>query len=74
MKGKFILFTLTGILLLPAASEASAYSGRGLYLFGDSAVSMGRGGTGVSSPGTEFQYLNPASLGAAERFSFSQRC
>jgi len=71
MKGKFILFALTGILLLPAATGAATYSGRGLYLFGDSAVSMGRGGTGVSSLGTEFQYLNPASLGAAERFSFS---
>ena len=48
--------------------QAQDYSGRGLYLLGDSAAAMGRAGTGVSSFGTDLFYQNPASVATLERW------
>lgn len=47
----------------------SAESGKNLMLYGASTSSMGRGGTGVSVIDTDLFFLNPASIGFAERWS-----
>lgn len=46
-------------------------SGRDLLLIGDSASSLGRGGTGVSSEGVDLFYLNPASIASVDSIGFS---
>jgi len=69
---KRIKLLLISILLLsPGLLLAQEYSGKNLYLFGDSPISMGRGGTGVASFGTDLFYLNPASIANAERMGLS---
>lgn len=40
-----------------------------IFMFGDSAESLGRAGTGVASSGVDLFNLNPASIGDAERVS-----
>lgn len=45
------------------------HSLKNLYLYGDSAASLGRGGTGVTSRGVDMIYINPASIAGIERFS-----
>ncbi len=57
------IFAITATLPLYAKND----SGKNLILFGDSASSLGRGGTGVSGYGAELFYLNPASIAASER-------
>ncbi|PKL41196.1 MAG: hypothetical protein CVV44_00735 [Spirochaetae bacterium HGW-Spirochaetae-1] len=52
-------------------AHAQVYSGKGLYLYGDSAANMGRGTAGVSSFGTDLFYLNPASIATLERLGLS---
>lgn len=61
----FIL--LAFCLLIPSLAGAVTHDGKSLYLWGDSAASLGRGGTGVASFGTDLFYLNPASIATAER-------
>ncbi len=73
MNGRVILSTvfISFIISLTSTVSAATYSGKGLFLFGDSATSLGRGGTGVSGLGTDLFYLNPAALSTAERFGLS---
>ncbi|MCL2025884.1 MAG: OmpA family protein [Leptospirales bacterium] len=52
---------------MPASAYARDYNGKGLYLLGDSAAALGRGGTGVSAEGVELFYMNPASIAQLER-------
>lgn len=52
-------------LILPVYAKND--SGKNLLLFGDSASSLGRGGTGVSAYGVDLFYMNPASIAASER-------
>ena len=61
------LFFAALIFLLPGGAYARDYNGKGLYLLGDSAAALGRGGTGVSSEGVELFYMNPASIARLER-------
>ncbi|MBN2401357.1 MAG: OmpA family protein [Spirochaetes bacterium] len=63
-----IAFILIGGALLPVYAKDD--SGRNLILFGDSASSLGRSGTGVSAFGTDLFYLNPASIAPLERIEF----
>ncbi len=58
----FVLFIAVS---LPSYAEND--SGKNLILFGDSASSLGRGGTGVSGFGADLFYLNPASIAPLER-------
>lgn len=67
MKVKIYAIILFFIFISSTAFSAT-YSGKGIYLFGDSAISLGRGGTGISGLGTDLFYLNPAALSTAERF------
>ncbi len=60
-----LIYLFSATLLL-----AKNDSGKNLNLLGDSASSLGRGGTGVSVPGADIFYLNPASIGSAERIEF----
>jgi outer membrane protein OmpA-like peptidoglycan-associated protein/flagellar hook assembly protein FlgD len=48
-----------------------AQSGKLLYLYGNSAAAMGRGGTGVSGYGPDLFNLNPATSAELERVSAS---
>jgi outer membrane protein OmpA-like peptidoglycan-associated protein/flagellar hook assembly protein FlgD len=68
IKNIFLAF----ILLITTALTVYAKndSGKNLILFGDSASSLGRGGTGVSGYGADLFYLNPASIAASERIEF----
>lgn len=54
-------------LLFAASAQARSYEGKELHLFGNSAESLGRAGTGVASSGADYYYLNPASIADAER-------
>ncbi|MCL1910889.1 MAG: OmpA family protein [Leptospirales bacterium] len=65
------LFLTAFIFLLSAGAYAREYNGKGLYLLGDSAAALGRGGTGVSSEGVELFYMNPASIAQLERAGLS---
>jgi len=58
---------ITTILFTGISVNAGQNIGKNLYLYGDSAISLGRAGTGVSSFGTDLFYLNPASIADAER-------
>ena len=49
---KIFLITLL-ILSMNIAGFSAIYSGKGLKLHGDSASSMGKGGTGISSYGVD---------------------
>jgi len=63
---KIFLITLL-ILSMNIAGFSAIYSGKGLKLHGDSASSMGKGGTGISSYGVDLFHLNPASIANYER-------
>ncbi len=62
------------IVCVSAAMSAYAetpHSGYNLFLYGDSAASMGRGGAGITARGADMFGSNPASGAFAERVSFS---
>ena len=70
---KIVLITrlITAIILITSSHLfAKSDSGRNLFLLGDSTASQGRGGTGVSTYGTDIFYLNPASIADSERMDF----
>ncbi len=67
------IIILLCIIVAPLALFAHEQKGKRIYMLGDSAASLGRGGTGVSSFGAEFFYLNPASIGNAERYDVSMQ-
>ncbi|MBN2040728.1 MAG: OmpA family protein [Spirochaetes bacterium] len=56
------------ILITPVLAKND--SGKNIILFGNSPSSLGMGGTGVTNYGSDLFYLNPASVGAAERLEF----
>lgn len=66
---------LLTILLIPLICNVSAaaehYSGKEIFLFGNSPASLGRAATGAASEGIDFFYSNPASIGDIERTGFS---
>ena len=64
---KTAFFVLTIMVVFTAYLSAEPQHGRSLYQYGNSAASMGRAGTGVSSTGVELFHINPASIAAAER-------
>ncbi|MDY6935735.1 MAG: OmpA family protein [Spirochaetota bacterium] len=66
----FVLSVVTVLMLLSQQLFAKRDSGLNLILLGDSAISLGRGGTGVSSQGVDLFYLNPASIAFSERLGF----
>ncbi|MCU0848673.1 MAG: OmpA family protein [Spirochaetes bacterium] len=66
-----VIIILLGLAVPAVAQTPDKYSGKGLYFLGDSAASLGRAGTGVSSFGTEYFYLNPASIAGLERTGIS---
>lgn len=68
---KTLLLALLVIIILALPLPAEEESGMGLLLLGESAASLGRGGTGVSSFGIDLFFLNPASIAATERFGLS---
>ncbi len=71
MKKIRILLSTAAIIIFTAMSaSAIQHSGKSLQLWGDSAASLGRAGTGVASFGTDLFYLNPASIAPAERLGF----
>jgi outer membrane protein OmpA-like peptidoglycan-associated protein/flagellar hook assembly protein FlgD len=65
IKNIFFVFILVITSALPLYAKND--SGKELILFGDSASSLGRGGTGVSAYGADLFYMNPASIAASER-------
>jgi outer membrane protein OmpA-like peptidoglycan-associated protein/flagellar hook assembly protein FlgD len=65
IKKVFFVFILIISAVLPVYAKND--SGKELILFGDSASSLGRGGTGVSAFGADLFYLNPASIAPLER-------
>ncbi|MFH0976880.1 MAG: OmpA family protein [Spirochaetota bacterium] len=66
----FNLFVLVIFISDVSALYAKNDSGKNLILFGDSASSLGRGGTGVSGLGADLFYINPASIASSERLEF----
>jgi outer membrane protein OmpA-like peptidoglycan-associated protein/flagellar hook assembly protein FlgD len=65
-----------GVIALSAFAYGSvsakpAQSGKLLYLYGNSAAAMGRGGAGVSGYGADLFYMNPATSAELERVSAS---
>lgn len=52
---------------LPGQALAGAPSGRDMILRGNSAASLGKGASGISSQGVEHLHLNPASIASEER-------
>jgi outer membrane protein OmpA-like peptidoglycan-associated protein/flagellar hook assembly protein FlgD len=67
-KNSIIFFIVFVISSIPLYSQ-SAESGKNIMLYGTSAASMGRGSTGVSVIDNELFFLNPASIGFAERWA-----
>jgi outer membrane protein OmpA-like peptidoglycan-associated protein len=64
---KATLLILLLFVSVPLFGET--HSGTDLYLFGSSVRSMGRGGTGVATEGSDIFYRNPASIARSERFN-----
>jgi outer membrane protein OmpA-like peptidoglycan-associated protein/flagellar hook assembly protein FlgD len=62
---KMLLISILVLISIPVFSLEQ--QGKNLFLFGDSAISLGRGGTGVSESGTNLFYYNPASIAGLER-------
>ena len=59
---------LSAIIIFTAISlQAAQYRGSEINLFGNSAESLGRAGTGVANSGVDMIYLNPASMADMER-------
>lgn len=59
---------ILAIIIFTAISlQAKQYRGSDINLFGNSAESLGRAGTGVSSSGVDMIFLNPASMADMER-------
>ncbi|MCP4134419.1 MAG: OmpA family protein [bacterium] len=70
MKHKYtgiIILAIIALSIVPVSLKAQD-SGKNLHMLGDSAASLGRGGTGAASFGTDLFYLNPASIALHERF------
>ncbi len=65
-----LLLTLL-VFIFHNSVKAIQDSGKNILLIGDSASSLGRGGTGVSSEGVDLFYLNPASIASMDRTCFS---
>lgn len=68
---KRILFVIIALLFVSSSEGAETYQGKEINLFGNSAKSLGRAGTGVTSSGVDQFYLNPASIADAERIGVS---
>jgi outer membrane protein OmpA-like peptidoglycan-associated protein/flagellar hook assembly protein FlgD len=65
---KRLILAMSAIVALAAGSvQAGQYHGTEINLFGNSAESLGRAGTGVSSSGVDMIFLNPASMADMER-------
>jgi outer membrane protein OmpA-like peptidoglycan-associated protein/flagellar hook assembly protein FlgD len=64
---KRIFFVIIILFCFSALEAAEYYQGSKINLFGNSAESLGRAGTGVTSSGVEQFYINPASIADAER-------
>ncbi len=58
------------VLFTSLTAFAKDDSGHNILLFGDSAASLGRGGTGAAFYGADIFYLNPASIASGERMEF----
>ncbi len=67
---KIIILIVVVLFMAILPLNAKNDSGKNIILFGDSASSQGRGGTGVSAPGADLFYLNPASIAPLERIEF----
>lgn len=63
--------TAAVLLLLAAAAFAKEYDSKGLFMLGDGAAALGRGGTGVAASGADLLYLNPAAAAGLERAALS---
>ncbi len=59
---KYIFITVTFLLMAGKSSFPSDYRDRAIFFIDDSPASLGRGGTGLSSPGIDSFSKNPASL------------
>ncbi len=68
---KRIVVAIIVLMCWTASEGAKPYRGRKINLFGNSAESLARAGTGVTSSGTEQFYLNPASIADSERIGAS---
>ncbi len=68
---KRVLFVIIALCCFSASEGAENYKGSRINTFGNSAESLGRAGTGVTSSGVEQFYINPASIADAERIGVS---
>lgn len=66
-----LFFLFLTVSLICTATAWAGSSAKKIYMMGDSAQSLGRAGTGVSSSGIDLFYLNPASIGDLERIAAS---
>ncbi|MCU0822235.1 MAG: OmpA family protein [Spirochaetes bacterium] len=65
-----IILSVLMIFFSTVALQAKDDSGHNILFFGDSAASLGRGGTGVAYYGSDIFYINPSSIAASERMEF----
>ncbi len=68
---KFLLITSFVFIFIKYNYAEKNHDGRQLFLYGSSAAALGRGATGVSYPGIDLFYLNPAAIAELERAGFS---